>query len=183
MLHFVPFMKLHVFHGMRVIIEYLIAVLRPSPNKRTKSKHRLRFHRAAFVCQERLSFDGHRVEAGRLANIDLDHGRDIVGPSIETALFCHAGFVLSGRRSTSQGPKTSLQDLYMKEESQRLLSAFWILNSCGAKRKRLICSGLSFVIEFALSVVEVPLWLFWLPMQETCVNRFSRQPSNSMRII
>lgn len=77
-------------------------------NFRTKSKHRLRFHRAAYFCPEGCCFVHRHREAGRLAHIDfidLDHGRDIVGPTIEATLLCHAGFVLIGRRSTSLGPK------------------------------------------------------------------------------
>ena len=88
------FMQLLVFLGLATIIEYLIAVL--CPNIRT-SKHRPRFHQAAYSGQERLSIVS-CVAAGRLANIDLHHGRDIVGPTVEATPLCHAGFNLLGAK-------------------------------------------------------------------------------------
>lgn len=105
-------------------------------NFRTKSKHPLRFHRAAYVCLEGFSFvHDHRVEAGRLANIDLDHGRDIVGPTIEATLLCHAGFVLTGRRSTSQGLKTSLQDLCIWKKKPKVVVGVLNPQFLGSKKR------------------------------------------------
>ena len=133
-LHLMQFLQLLVFLGLATIIEYLIAVL--CPNIRT-SNHRPRFHQAAYSGQERLSIVS-CVAAGRLANIDLHHGRDIVGPTVEATLLCHAGFVLKGRRPTSQS-KTSLQDQDLYERRKhKIVVGVLNLQSIGRKKKPLL---------------------------------------------
>jgi hypothetical protein len=111
----------------------------------------------------------------------LDHGRHILGPTVETTLLCHAVFVLTGRRSTSQGPMTSLQDPVTHGRRKHkivvgVLNPQFMGETLGVFRI-VICQRICIV-----NGGGVPLWF---PMPKKCVNRFSNHghgPINSKRI-